>query len=64
MLIALADLHASSASAQSSGCEQQAYEGVICEGSSVQQEAAPSSEIPIVLMPPCALLFSLSFFLS
>ena len=30
----VADLHLSSVSAQSSCCEQQAYEGVICEGSS------------------------------
>ena len=29
------------------------YEGVICEGSSVQQEAAPSSEIPISGAPAC-----------
>ena len=53
MLIALADLRPSSASAQSSCCERQAYEGVICEGSSVQQEAAPSCEIPISGAPAC-----------
>jgi hypothetical protein len=47
MLIALADLLPSSASAQLSRCERQAYQGVIYEGSSVQQEAAPSSKIPI-----------------
>ena len=61
MITALADLHASSVSAQSSGCEQQAYEGVICEGSSVQQEAAPSSEIPISGPPACDRLHPIIF---
>ena len=64
MLIALADLRLHRPRRRSRpavNTEQQAYEGVICEGSSVQQEAAPSSEIPISGAPACNRLHPIIF---